>query len=353
MRRISRPLVIVALALLVPIVPFVLGGDRLESWAAAWVDHEQSPWLLAGMTTALLASDILLPVPSSLVSTLAGTELGLVSAALASWIGLTAGGVAGFALARACGRPLVRRLSAPGDLAAIDRTGRQLGVWLLAATRPLPVLAEATVLLLGTSDMSWRTFLPVLAIGNLAVATAYSALGSFAWRQSAAAAGPGRIGRSTRRGNRPGTLAVDTARVARRPTPRSPSATTRHNHRYARESDPFRPPGANARTMPDASLLDELLAGDPALYQVTTAAAGPAGALPLTDEMLRNLPSGDLFGLSQNAGMGWPPAEMVGPEFLILSTQGGVRAADGTPIALGCTPAIGKWDCWSRLRPAS
>ncbi len=76
-------------------------------------------------------------------------------------------------------------------------------------------------------------------------------------------------------------------------------------------------------------------AADPSIYQVQTTAPGPAGALPLTDEMLREWPSGDLFGLSQNAGMGWPAAEMVGPQFLLLSTQGGIRAADGTPIALG------------------
>jgi xylonate dehydratase len=76
-------------------------------------------------------------------------------------------------------------------------------------------------------------------------------------------------------------------------------------------------------------------AADPALYRVATSAPGAAGSLPLTDDMLRNLPSGDLFGLSQNAGMGWPPAEMTGPQFLLLSTQGGVRADDGTPIALG------------------
>jgi putative YjhG/YagF family dehydratase len=82
-------------------------------------------------------------------------------------------------------------------------------------------------------------------------------------------------------------------------------------------------------------LTTDLFDADPALYRVVTTADGPAGSLPLTDEMLRNLPSGDLFGLSQNAGMGWPPAEMTGPQFLILSTQGGVRAEDGTPIALG------------------
>ncbi|HKD37257.1 MAG TPA: YjhG/YagF family D-xylonate dehydratase [Pirellulales bacterium] len=74
---------------------------------------------------------------------------------------------------------------------------------------------------------------------------------------------------------------------------------------------------------------------DPALFNVQTTSSGPAGALPLSDEMLREWPSGDLFGLSQNAGMGWSPAEMTGPQFLLLSTQGGIRADDGTPIALG------------------
>src|SRR6516162_5498278 len=66
-----------------------------------------------------------------------------------------------------------------------------------------------------------------------------------------------------------------------------------------------------------------------------TKAPGTAGRLPLTDEQLRNSPSGDLFGLSQNAGMGWNPAEAARKQFLILSTQGGLRAPDGHPIALG------------------
>src|SRR3954469_19977262 len=68
---------------------------------------------------------------------------------------------------------------------------------------------------------------------------------------------------------------------------------------------------------------------------VKTKAEGPQGALPLTDEMLRHWPSGDLFALSQNAGMGWTPGEVAKDPYLILSTQGGVRAPDGTPIALG------------------
>src|SRR5688500_16780012 len=71
------------------------------------------------------------------------------------------------------------------------------------------------------------------------------------------------------------------------------------------------------------------------LYDVRTSAPGPAGALPLDEEMLRNWSSGDLFGLSQDAGMGWDPAHVGRGEFLILSTSGGIRADDGSPVALG------------------
>ena len=75
--------------------------------------------------------------------------------------------------------------------------------------------------------------------------------------------------------------------------------------------------------------------GTAEIYQVQTRAPGPAGSLPLTEDLLLNSPSGDLFGLSQDVGMGWNPAEAGRPAFLILSTQGGLRAADGKPMALG------------------
>ena len=80
---------------------------------------------------------------------------------------------------------------------------------------------------------------------------------------------------------------------------------------------------------------DILGAPAPGIFEIKTNAAGAAGSLPLTDDQLRNSPSGDLFGLSQNAGMGWNPAEVGRRQFLILSTQGGLRAPDGRPIALG------------------
>ena len=90
---------------------------------------------------------------------------------------------------------------------------------------------------------------------------------------------------------------------------------------------------------------------DPRLFDVSTRAAGPAGALPLTAQMLRERPSGDLFGWTQNAGMGWNPAALGGKEFLMLSTHGGIRAADGTPIALGYH--TGHWEVGLLLEAAA
>ncbi|MCF3649602.1 YjhG/YagF family D-xylonate dehydratase [Synoicihabitans lomoniglobus] len=75
--------------------------------------------------------------------------------------------------------------------------------------------------------------------------------------------------------------------------------------------------------------------GDETIYRLRTTAPGPTGRLPLGADQLRAMSSGELFGWTQNAGMGWDPAKLRGKQFLILSTQGGLRAPDGSPIALG------------------
>jgi putative YjhG/YagF family dehydratase len=67
--------------------------------------------------------------------------------------------------------------------------------------------------------------------------------------------------------------------------------------------------------------------------------------------MLREAPSGDLFGWTQDVGMGWVPAELTRREFLILSTQGGIRAPDGRPIALGYH--TGHWEVGLLMQAAA
>ena len=96
------------------------------------------------------------------------------------------------------------------------------------------------------------------------------------------------------------------------------------------------------------SLIDS---SDPAIYSIRTHGTGPSGALPLSDQMLRNWASGDLFGLTQNAGMGWDPRKLGRKEFLILSTSGGLRADDGTPIALGYH--TGHWEVGLLMQAAA
>lgn len=87
------------------------------------------------------------------------------------------------------------------------------------------------------------------------------------------------------------------------------------------------------------------------IYEIRTAAPGPAGKLPLTPEMLIERPSGDIFGLTQNAGMGWNPSELGRRQFLILSTQGGLRAPNGEPIALGYH--TGHWEISLQVQAAA
>ena len=87
------------------------------------------------------------------------------------------------------------------------------------------------------------------------------------------------------------------------------------------------------------------------VYDVKTHASGPKGSLPLTGDMLRELPCGDIFGMTLDAGMGWKPEDILGPNVLIISTLGGKRNDDGTPDALGLH--VGHWELGFQISAAS
>jgi putative YjhG/YagF family dehydratase len=98
-------------------------------------------------------------------------------------------------------------------------------------------------------------------------------------------------------------------------------------------------------------LEDILSSGDDSMYNITTHALGAEGPLPLTQDSLRDAPSGDIFAMSQNIAMGWKPARVADRQFLLLSTQGGIRAPDGTPIALGYH--VGHWELGLLMQAAA
>jgi uncharacterized membrane protein YdjX (TVP38/TMEM64 family) len=177
MRTLLRLVGLVAVVLGVPLLTAVAWSGPLEHWLEAW---RQSPppagWLAAALVL-VLAADILLPVPSGPLITLAGGQLGLGTTVIAAWLGLMLGGLVAFAVAKRWGASLAERFAAPAELSNLRATAREHDVWLLLVTRPLPILAEAAVLLAGTLDTRWSRLVGALAVGNAAVALAFAVLG--------------------------------------------------------------------------------------------------------------------------------------------------------------------------------
>jgi xylonate dehydratase len=101
----------------------------------------------------------------------------------------------------------------------------------------------------------------------------------------------------------------------------------------------------------DVPSLDAVLGSTNAIAKGRLAGEGPAGRLPLTPDLLREEPSGNLFGLTQNVGMGWSPAALEGPQYVIVSTHGGLRGEDGSPLALGYH--TGHWEIGLLVRGAA
>jgi len=178
MRRATRLLVLLTLAAIaVPLVPFLLFGTRLDRLVADWLDPRPAPAVLALLEVGVLAADILLPVPSSMVATLGGAEFGIPLGTLCAFVGMTAGSLAGWWLGATAGARALARLDA-ADREALFRRQQRLGPLLVVLTRPLPLVAEAASLVAGGTGMTLKEFLPAAASGNLAIALVWSAAGA-------------------------------------------------------------------------------------------------------------------------------------------------------------------------------
>jgi uncharacterized membrane protein YdjX (TVP38/TMEM64 family) len=178
MRRMNRLLAAMLLAAVaVPLVPFLAFGTRLDRLVAAWLDPPPSAAVVAALEVAVLAADLLLPVPSSMVATLGGAQLGILAGTACAWLGMTAGAATGWWLGRLAGSRALERLE-PGERRTLEDQERRLGPLLVVLTRPLPLVAEAAALVAGGSGMPLRDFLPAAASGNLAIALVWSAAGA-------------------------------------------------------------------------------------------------------------------------------------------------------------------------------
>lgn len=167
----------VALALI--LVPFALFEAPITEWTREWLARPQAFWVLGLGIAALLASDVLLPVPSSLVSIGAGAMLGFAGGMVASTAGMTLGCAVGYWVGQRGARRPAERLLGGGEIAKLERVQARWGEWMVLVMRPVPVLAEASVVFAGMGAMRYSRFLLMTTIANAAISAVYAWMGAF------------------------------------------------------------------------------------------------------------------------------------------------------------------------------
>jgi uncharacterized membrane protein YdjX (TVP38/TMEM64 family) len=162
----------------VVLVPFLIFEKQFEQ-LATWLAHgNASGWATAGAIGALLALDVFLPVPSSIVSTGAGVLLGVWPGAAVIWIGMTLGCIIGYVFGAYAAGP-ARRLVGADGLTDAGKIMERYGPWAIIICRPIPVLAESSVVFAGLVRSPVGPFLWLTALADAGIAIAYAAVGAF------------------------------------------------------------------------------------------------------------------------------------------------------------------------------
>jgi membrane protein DedA with SNARE-associated domain len=163
------------------LVPYILFDASLSALASRLLQGGLGSGTVFAAIVGLLASDVILPIPSSIVAAAAGVLLKLWGGTAAVWLGMTLGCVIGYWIGARSSR-VARRFVGEDDLARAQRLAATHGTWALVACRPIPVLAEATVIVAGIVGTPFRRFLMLTACANFGIALGYAAIGAFSMR---------------------------------------------------------------------------------------------------------------------------------------------------------------------------
>ena len=165
----------------VVLLPFVLFGEQFEEFGQQITQSDTSRWLVAGAVFSLLALDVFLPVPSSIVSTGAGVLLGFAVGTTIVWSGMMAGCLLGYAVGSR-GSTAARKLVGEDGIARAADLVKRYGDLTIVLCRPVPVLAEASVVFAGLVRAHYGRFLRLTATSNLGIAAGYAAVGAYSRR---------------------------------------------------------------------------------------------------------------------------------------------------------------------------
>jgi len=176
----ARWIVLVTVILLIILIPFLLFGEQVESWTEQFLESAaDKSGLIALVLGGLLAFDILLPVPSSLVMTACGFFLGFWKGLLIAFTANTISVIIGYWLGVKAGRPIANKWVGADELDNLENLYQRIGDWVIVISRAVPVMAEASVLFAGMSRMPFIRFLLLTSLSNFALSVVYVAVGTF------------------------------------------------------------------------------------------------------------------------------------------------------------------------------
>ena len=167
------------------LVPFVLFEARFLETVERLLHADSSRLVVIAGVSILLASDVILPVPSSVVATASGMLLGVAQGAIVTWVGMQAGALVGYGLGRSAGVRATTRFVGEAEIERASRLHRRWGAFSLIAARAVPVLAESSVVLAGAVRMPLGQFAWLTGVSNAAIALVYASVGTHALESSA------------------------------------------------------------------------------------------------------------------------------------------------------------------------
>lgn len=171
----QKLLVLTLILLVLILVPFLIWEETMNAMADAFLQGNRP----AIMVVVLLAADVLLPIPSSVVSTASGYLLGFPFGLAACWAGMTLGSILGYVFGRYAGRSLVQRFLSEKEMADSAADFEKRGDWMLMISRPIPMLAEASVIMAGVLARPFPRFFAITALANAGISAVYAAVGAF------------------------------------------------------------------------------------------------------------------------------------------------------------------------------
>jgi uncharacterized membrane protein YdjX (TVP38/TMEM64 family) len=177
----KRQWIVLIILLLLPAIALPFLGDRIDQFvnelqSAAW---KENTLLVSLVIVLVLASDLLLPIPSSVVNTWAGGALGVWMGAFVCWIGMNLGAWIGYVVSWYFGNAAVNRFTSEDEIEQTRNVVKRSGAWALVLLRPVPVLAEASVLVVGSYRISPLRFWIAVGSTNLVIAVLYALLGYY------------------------------------------------------------------------------------------------------------------------------------------------------------------------------